>query len=210
MKVKETDLGTFKACPTGNGKVFYHDSAYGYLGSEQRYIMGEVSNSSNEMIVVNNRQHLVFIDYPYQEWVETGKMIPRESGIISDPERVLELGEPVRFMIPLVLEICERCKGKGTMGNPAFNGTSIEWWQESGGPDWREDLDEYINGDLYDVQCEFHCDQGKAWGIDWTYIVEQWKDDPRVINDYATEIRQLVAEYHDYMAERASEERWGY
>ena len=210
MKVKETDLGTFKACPGENGKVYYHDSAYDYLDSEQSYTMHEVSNSSNEMVVINNRQYLVFVSYPDGEWVTTGKMIPRESGIISDPERVFNRGKPVRFMLPLVLEICERCKGKGTMGNPAFNGTSIEWWQESGGPDWQEDLNEYIHGDLYDVQCEFHCDQGKAWGIDWTYIIEQWKDDPRVINDYATKIRQLVTEYYDYLAERASEERWGY
>ena len=210
MKVKETDLGTFKACPGENGKVYYHDSAYDYLDSEQSYTMHEVSNSSNEMVVINNRQYLVFVSYPDGEWVTTGKMIPRESGIISDPERVFNHGEPVRFMLPLVLEICERCKGKGTMGNPAFNGTSIEWWQESGGPDWQEDLNEYIHGDLYDVQCEFHCDQGKAWGIDWTYIIEQWKDDPRVINDYATKIRQLVTEYYDYLAERASEVRWGY
>ena len=210
MKVKETDLGTFKACPGENGKLYYHDSAYDYLDSEQSYTMHEVSNSSNEMVVINNRQYLVFVSYPDGEWVTTGKMIPRESGIISDPERVFNNGEPERFMLALVLEICERCKGKGTMGNPAFNGTSIEWWQESGGPDWQEDLNEYIHGDLYDVQCEFHCDQGKAWGIDWTYIIEQWKDDPRVINDYATKIRQLVTEYYDYLAERASEERWGY
>ena len=210
MNVKETDLGTFKAYPGEDGKVYYRDSEYGYLDSEQGYIMGEVSNSSNEMVVINNRQHLVFVSYPDGEWVTTGKMIPRESGIISDPERVFNPGEPVRFMIPLVLEICIRCRGKGTMANPSFNGTTIEWWKEQGGPDWQEDLDEYIHGYLYDVECEFHCDQGKAWGIDWAYLMNQWKDDPVVANKRADEIRQRVGDYYDYMAERASEERWGY
>ena len=106
------------------------------------------------------------------------------------------------------------------MGNPSLNGTTLDWWKEHGGPDWRGDLDEYMHGDLYDVPCEFNCDNGKAFGIDWTWIVarvkyalgQTSKDEATIKanNEYATEIRQHIEDYNEYQAERRSEERWGY
>ena len=225
MKLKETDLGAFEAFPGENGQVYYHDENHGYLDNAQGYVSSELGNESNELISHHNRKWLSIVTYPDGEWVDSGRMILRESGIISDPERVFEHGEARRFDIPLVLEICERCRGKGTMGNPSLNGTTLDWWQEHGGPDWKEDLDEYIHGDLYDVRCEFNCDNGKAFGIDWTWIVARvkyaleksnrgihQKDEATIKanNEYATEIRRHIEDYNDYQAERRSEERWGY
>jgi hypothetical protein len=210
MKVKSTDLGTFVVCPGENGRFYYHDGKYGYLDNAQSWISTELYDNRGGMITHSARNWLVLVSYPDGEWVKTGKLIPRESGIISDPEKVFEHGEAHRFQIPLILEICERCRGKGTMGNPSLNGTSIEWWQEHGGPDWQEDIDEYMHGDMYDVQCEFHCSQGKAFGVDWPFIIEQWQIDPEENNEYATKIRQHIEDYNEYQAERRSEERWGY
>ncbi len=226
MKVKEIDLGNFEAFPGENGQVYYHDvKNYDYLDNAQDYVSNELSDDSNELVSHHNRSWLVIVSYPDQEWVATGRMIPRESGIISDPERVLELGKECRLEIPLMLRICERCKGKGTMGNPAFNGTSIEWWQEHGGPDWKEDLEEYAHGDMYDVECEYNCDNGKAFGIDWTWLVTRVKyafkmhnenhpihssEYVESLNEWTVKIREHIEDYNEYQAERRSEERWGY
>ena len=225
MKLKTISLDAFEVFPGENGKVYYHDNENDFLDNAQGYVSNELSSNSNELISHSGRHWLAIVSYPDQEWVDTGRMIPRESGIISDPERVLELGKECRFEIPLVFEICERCRGKGTVGNPAFNGTSTEWWQESGGPDWREDLDEYVHGDMYDVQCENNCDNGKAFGIDWTWLVERVKyafkmhnenhpihssEYVESLNEYAAKIRQNIEDYEEYLAERRSEERWGW
>jgi hypothetical protein len=52
-------------------------------------------------------------------------------------------------------EMCSRCDGNGTHGNPAFDGTTTEWWLE--GDPFGDDLEEYMHGDRYDVSCE-ECD----------------------------------------------------
>ena len=92
MRVKETDLGVFEAFPGENGQVYYHDNDHGYLDNAQAYVSNAMSHSSNELFSHHNRQWLVLVSYPDGEWVDTGRMIPRESGIISDPERVFEHG----------------------------------------------------------------------------------------------------------------------
>ena len=114
--------------------------------------------------------------------------------------------EPV--VIPIRKAMCTRCRGKGTMANPAFDGTSIEWWQEHGGPDYQDDLDEYCHGDLYDVPCEYNCNGGVAWTMDWQRVIhyhDLYKVTPltdRVKTkeeDEANEwINQLYAEIQDW------------
>ena len=83
---------------------------------------------------------------------------------------VIHCDEPV--IIPIRKSMCTRCRGKGTMANPAFDGTSIEWWQEHGGPDYQDDLDEYMHGDMYDVSCEYNCHNGIAWTMDWQRVID--------------------------------------
>ena len=75
------------------------------------------------------------------------------------------------LIIPIRKAMCTRCRGKGTMANPAFDGTSIEWWKEHGGQDYQDDLDEYMHGDLYDVPCEYNCSGGIAWTMDWQRVI---------------------------------------
>jgi hypothetical protein len=78
--------------------------------------------------------------------------------------------EPV--IIPIRKAVCTRCRGKGTMANPAFDGTSIEWWQEHGGPDYQDDLYEYMHGTMYDVPCEYNCYNGVAYAADWKRVID--------------------------------------
>jgi len=123
------------------------------------------------------------------------------------------------FEYPLVKRICDRCKGKGTHGNPAFNGTTIEWWQESGGPDWQEDLEEYMHGDMYDVACEQGCDGGIAYDIDWVRIVNLYylnaddSNDSKIVRDGCSTqlnwIHSSLMDYYDHMSEMAAERRAG-
>lgn len=52
--------------------------------------------------------------------------------------------------IPAKYVVCDRCEGEGHHGNPAFDGTSMEWWYENDPSG--EELDAYIDG-RYDVRC---------------------------------------------------------
>ena len=89
---------------------------------------------------------------------------------VDDKEiHVEHADEPL--IIPIRKAMCTRCRGKGTMANPAFDGTTIEWWKEHGGPDYQDDLDEYCHGDLYDVPCEYNCHGGIAWTMDWQRVI---------------------------------------
>lgn len=65
--------------------------------------------------------------------------------------------EPTK--VPAKWEICDRCDGDGHHGNPAFDGTSAEWWYE-GDPDG-EDLSDYLSG-RWDVQCDECHGEGKV------------------------------------------------
>jgi hypothetical protein len=212
MNVQEMDLGTFEPRPGENDRIYWHGPNYDYLDSGMEFISWELRERSNsELIRRQGRVWLRLISYPDGKWTDTDEKIYYVKGEWSGHYiQSYNEGDPAFFELPLILGICERCAGKGTMGNPAFNGTTTEWWQESGGPDWQEDLDEYIHGDMYDVGCEYRCDQGKSYSIDWTYIIEQWKDDPRVINAYASDIREKVMNFHMAMSDLDSESKWGY
>jgi hypothetical protein len=212
MTVKLTDLGSFKPFPGENDRIYYHGDNHDYLDSGQEFVSWELRDRSNsELIRHNSKVWLLLTSYPNGEWTDTDEKIYYVKGDWSGHyKKVYNEGDPSYFEIPLILGICERCRGQGTMGNPAFNGTTTEWWQEHGGPDWQEDLDEYIHGDMYDVGCEFHCDQGKSYAIDWTYIIEEWKSDPEANNEYATEIREKVINFHMAMSDLDSESKWGY
>jgi|TARA_Y100000034_G_scaffold136426_1_gene212831 hypothetical protein len=127
--------------------------------------------------------------------------------------------EPV--VIPIRKAMCTRCRGKGTMANPAFDGTSIEWWQEHGGPDWQDDLDEYCHGDLYDVPCEYNCSGGIAWTMDWQRIIHyhdlykinamtdrvKTKEEDEA-NEWINELYIEIQDWHDGEAEVRAEQAY--
>ena len=113
---------------------------------------------------------------------------------------VVHCDEPV--IIPIRKAMCTRCRGKGTMANPAFDGTSIEWWQEHGGPDYQDDLDEYMHGDLYDVSCEYNCSGGIALTMDWQRVIDYHRayGEEEKANEW---INQLNAEIQDWWESEA-------
>ena len=125
---------------------------------------------------------------------------------------VVHCDEPV--IIPIRKAVCTRCRGKGTMANPAFDGTSIEWWQEHGGPDYQDDLNEYMHGDLYDVSCEYNCSSGIAFTMDWQRVIDRHnlygdEEDKRGrtanewINELYIEIQEWWESEREERAERA-------
>jgi hypothetical protein len=156
---------------------------------------------------------------PEQEFVEKqlylAKALDWEIKGISDIAEIHieHADEPV--IIPIRKAMCTRCRGKGTMSNPAFNGTSIEWWQEQGGADYEDDLYEYMHGDMYDVPCEYNCNRGVAWTMDWQRVIHY--HDLYKLNamtdrvktkeeDEANEwINQLYAEIQDWWASESAE-----
>jgi hypothetical protein len=87
-------------------------------------------------------------------------------------------------IIPIVKTICYRCKGSGTHGNPAFNGTTSSDWEEYFGSDYQDELEEYAKGTKYDVECEFGCKSGVGDKIDWNYFIK--------VNNYLNKIDENV------------------
>jgi len=74
---------------------------------------------------------------------------------------ITEEGDEVQ--LPTKWAICDRCHGEGHHGNPAFDGTTTEWWFE--GDPSGEQLDDYMSG-RWDVRCEADCDHGKIKVVD--------------------------------------------
>jgi hypothetical protein len=68
----------------------------------------------------------------------------------------LEIHEDLK--LPAKYAICDRCQGRGHHGNPAFDGTSLDWWYE--GDPSGEELEDYMTG-KWDVLCEERCENGK-------------------------------------------------
>ena len=121
---------------------------------------------------------------------------------------VIHCDEPV--IIPIRKAMCTRCRGKGTMANPAFDGTTIEWWQEHGGPDYQDDLDEYCHGDLYDVPCEYNCHGGIALTMDWQRVIDLWRayGDKEKANKWINELNTEIQDWHDGEAEVRAEQAY--
>lgn len=65
--------------------------------------------------------------------------------------------------IPATWAICDQCRGEGTIGNPAFDGMSVNQMVDDWGyDDTVEFLDEYTHGSMYDVRCDDEeCQSGK-------------------------------------------------
>ena len=118
---------------------------------------------------------------------------------------VVHCDEPV--IIPIRKAMCTRCRGKGTMANPAFDCTTIEWWQEHGGPDYQDDLDEYCHGDLYDVPCEYNCHGGIALTMDWQRVIDLWRayGDKEKANKWINELNAEIQDWHEGEAEVRAE-----
>ena len=125
---------------------------------------------------------------------------------VDDKEiHVVHCDEPV--IIPIRKAMCTRCRGKGTMANPAFDGTSIEWWQEHGGPDYQDDLDEYCHGDLYDVPCEYDCHGGIALTMDWQRVIDLYRayGEEEKANEWINELNTEIQDWHEGEAEVRAE-----
>jgi hypothetical protein len=170
-----------------------------------------VDNQSNPVWFINDNRcvHL----HPEQECVARTMWLARSFGweINLTPGKAMVVdGDLLPVSIPIRKSICTRCRGKGTMANPAFNGTSIEWWQEHGGPDWEEDLDEYMNGDMYDVECEYNCSSGIAWSIDWQRVIDLYRvyGEEEKANEWINAIYGVLMDWHEGEEEAAAERRY--
>ena len=121
---------------------------------------------------------------------------------------VVHCDEPV--IIPIRKAMCTRCRGKGTMANPAFDGTTIEWWQEHGGPDYQDDLDEYIHGDMYDVPCEYDCHGGIALTMDWQRVIDLYRayGEEEKANEWINELNTEIQDWHEGEAEVRAEQAY--
>jgi len=121
---------------------------------------------------------------------------------------VVHCDEPV--IIPIRKSMCTRCRGKGTMANPAFNGTSIEWWQEHGGPDYQDDLDEYMHGDMYDVPCEYNCHSGIAWTMDWQRVIDYGRayGEMEKANEWINTLHQEIQDWWESESDMRSEQAY--
>ena len=104
---------------------------------------------------------------------------------------------------PTYIMICTRCKGKGSIGNPAFNGTSVDWWIEKDGD--TDGLNEYLHGDTYDVPCDYECDQGKAMGIDWNRLAEVASYEDTDMLERMSQLIHDIDKWRDMLLEDASE-----
>jgi hypothetical protein len=121
---------------------------------------------------------------------------------------VVHCDEPV--IIPIRKSMCTRCRGKGTMANPAFNGTSIEWWQEHGGPDYQDDLDEYMHGDMYDVPCEYNCHSGIAWTMDWQRVIDYGRayGEMEKANEWINTLHKEIQDWWESESDMRSEQAY--
>jgi hypothetical protein len=106
----------------------------------------------------------------------------------------LEIHEDLK--LPAKYAICDRCQGRGHHGNPAFDGTTTEWWLD-GDPDG-DDLKAYMNGE-YDVPCEKRCENGKI-------LVP---DEKRCTKEQLAEYEEYLQEESEYRAVVAQELRMG-
>tara|TARA_B100000953_G_scaffold284776_1_gene264794 strand:- start:1135 stop:1770 length:636 start_codon:yes stop_codon:yes gene_type:complete len=211
--MKAIDLSTFQSSISLDGKVRYHSvSGYTLLYRGQEFIASVLNQDYGyEFLINGNKGILGLASYPNGEWIETDvKIIYANNEDSGHFKKEYVEGDPVYLDIPVIIEICDRCSGKGTMGNPSLNGTTTEWWQEHGGPDWQDDLDEYIHGDMYDVKCEYRCDNGKAWTINWPQIMDYSIGDPEKWNEFASKLWDRLEGWHINKSELYQESVMGY
>jgi|APSaa5957512493_1039668.scaffolds.fasta_scaffold38480_2 hypothetical protein len=123
------------------------------------------------------------------------------------------------FSIPVARTICSRCDGKGYHANPVFNGSSFSDWEEYSGPDYLDELDEYFNGDKYDIACENNCHSGIGLKVDWHFFIKADKvirsdsthtiEDLNSIRDWMNDIVEQIYSYYEVLEIEASERRMG-
>ena len=99
-----------------------------------------------------------------------------------------------RPALRLTWQICEDCRGEGTRGNPAFDGTSTEWWLE--GDPSGEDLEEYLHGTRYDVACEECGGHGKV------KLLDPDESDPQLLKDWDDWMNGVYESYREQEMER--------
>jgi len=95
--------------------------------------------------------------------------------------------------LPFVWEICDRCDGHGHHANPAFDGTTQEFWDED--PDFAE---AYFAG-RHDVRCDECNGSGKVKAPD----IE--KMSPEDFNDYKSSYIDILESHETSKQERMME-----
>ena len=178
-----------------------------------------VDNQSNPIWYINDSRGIWL--QPDQEFVAKQIYLAKTFDWRFDDKEihVVHCDEPV--IIPIRKTMCTRCRGKGTMANPAFDGTSIEWWQEHGGPDYQDDLDEYLHGDMYDVACQYDCNSGVAYAADWQRVIhshdlykispltDRVKTKEEIAADkWINDIYGVLMDWHEGEAEARSEQAY--
>lgn len=90
---------------------------------------------------------------------------------------------------PAKWEICDRCRGNGTHGNPAFDGLSVEI-----SPDHDEEFWDNLRAGWYDVRCDECKGTGKV------KVLDRERATPEQIAEYEDWER---SEYEDQQLQRA-------
>jgi len=93
--------------------------------------------------------------------------------------------------LPTRWVICETCRGEGHRSNPAFDGTTTEWWYE-GDPDG-EDLQHYMNGG-YDIPCDECNSSGKVKSVDRDQLTARQSEILRTTEDELYECYRIEAQ----------------
>lgn len=96
--------------------------------------------------------------------------------------------------LPTHMEVCDRCRGKGTHTNPSIdgNGLSQEYAEDV------EFMEDYLSG-AYDVRCE-ECN-----GANVVPVVDEERMTPEQVEAWHTQCQ----EEWEYQAERDAERRMG-
>lgn len=100
------------------------------------------------------------------------------------------------IVLPTKMEVCDRCRGRGTHTNPSIDGngiTSAEWaeWDD-------DDREGYLTG-AYDVMCE------ECHGRNVMEVVDEDQLGPEHLEAW----NQQVQDEYDYRAEIRAEQRMG-
>jgi hypothetical protein len=105
-----------------------------------------------------------------------------------------ENGSEIVHELPARLEVCPRCRGKGSHVNPSIDGHGIT--QEERERDWSDDeWDGYLRGD-YDVNC-YECD-----GLRVVAVVDRDSCDPDLLKQYDQDQAEEAAFQRMCQAER--------
>ena len=110
------------------------------------------------------------------------------------PTVTLDSGDDV--MLPMMLEVCPTCEGKGSYVNPSIDSNGLSMSDFAADPDFEAD---YFSG-AFDVQCK------SCLGDRVVPVVDESMCEPELLAMYHKEQEAIVDEYLEMVNER----RMGY